>query len=250
MFSGLKKTVWFLILSFLLSGCAHFPFFMRRDAKPKIAFVIDDAGYHKAYKNYVREIGVPMTYAVIPFTDCDKFMAKFLSENGAEVILHMPMASKRNSQNKEQYMLYPGMDKKEIRKNIEACLNQVPFVKGVNNHKGSAFTKDYQGMYEALKFIKSKDLYFLDSLTVRESAASQAAAALNMKIAVRDVFLDNEKNKVYIKRQIAQLAKIALKHGRAIGIGHYHKVTLASIYESIPDLQKKGIEFVFVSEII
>lgn len=250
MLKSLKKITLFLCVCFFVSGCAHFPFFMHRDTAPKIAFVIDDVGYHKAYKNYVRKIGVPMTYAVIPFTDCDKFMAKFMHENGDQIILHMPMASSRNSQNKEKYMLYPGMSRDEIRNNIAACIKQVPFAKGVNNHKGSAFTKDYQGMYEALKYIKSQDLYFLDSLTVRESAASAVAADLNMDIAVRDVFLDNEKNKPYIKKQINQLARVALKHGKAIGIGHYHKVTLASIAESIPDLRKKGIEFVVVSEII
>lgn len=244
-----RKICVLFVVSVFFSGCAFLPY-KSRHLTPRIAFVIDDAGYHTSYKNYVRKINAPVTYAVIPFTDCSKYMAKYLNKQGAEVILHMPMAAKSNLHNKEKYMLFPGMDKNTIRKNIEHCLDDVPYVVGVNNHKGSSFTNDYEGIYEALKVIKEKNLFFLDSLTVRESKASLAADKLDMRIGVRDVFLDNKKEINYIKKQIASLVRVAKSTGKGIGIGHYNKVTLQAIYESIPSIRAQGVEIVFVSELI
>lgn len=249
MYRFFRQIAVLLILATLVSGCSLTSLF-RKKRSPRLAFVIDDVGYHRAYRKYVRQINVPMTYAVLPFVDRTAYMSDFLHKQGAEIILHMPMASKRDSQNKEKNMIYPGMSKEQIYFNIEECLEEVPWAVGFNNHKGSAFTENYDGVYHVLSIAKEKNLFFLDSLTVRDSQASEAAEKLRMRIAVRDVFLDNEKNDAYIKKQIRSLVRVAKRSGSAIGIGHYHKETLKAIYESIPGILEQGVEIVFLSELI
>lgn len=244
-----RKFVVLFVLSVLLSGCSLTEMF-RKSNTPRIAFVIDDAGYHNAYRNYVLAIDAPVTYAVLPFVDCTKSMANFFNRQGLEVILHMPMAAKNNLQNKEQNMIYPSMSEEKIKENIEACLAEVPFAVGFNNHKGSAFTENYEGMSNVLKIVKEKKLLFLDSLTGKESKAQLVADELNMEIGVRDVFLDNKKETVYIKNQIKSLVKTAKNTGSAIGIGHYNKETLKAIADSVAEIKKQGIEIVFLSELI
>lgn len=245
----LKSLLIGLFLIFFLNGCSALSLFKGKGA-PKIAFVIDDVGYHGAHKKHVKRLNVPMTYAVIPFVDSTKKMSKFLNKQGAEIILHMPMASKRKSQNIEEYMLHPHLSQKQIKENIEKCMEQVPYAVGVNNHKGSAFTANYEASLSMLKVVKSKKMFFLDSLTVKGSKIEEAAKKARCKVLVRDVFLDNKKEIDYIKGQIRQAVKIALKTGEAIAIGHYHKETLIAIYESLPEIRRQGIEIVFLSELL
>jgi polysaccharide deacetylase 2 family uncharacterized protein YibQ len=47
-----------------------------------------------------------------------------------------------------------------------------------------------------------------------------------------------------------KLADVAERKGIAIGIGHVKPQTLAVLQREIPDLQKKGFRFEFVSRLV
>src|SRR4030067_635128 len=73
----------------------------------------------------------------------------------------------------------------------------------------------------SLPELKTRDVFFLDSLTNPKSVAYATAREFGLKAAKRDVFLDNEENNPeYIRGQLEELARIAKKRGRAIGVGH------------------------------
>jgi hypothetical protein len=143
-----------------------------------------------------------------------------------------------------------GTPRKEIAEIIAQDLSNIPHVQGVNNHMGSRLTEDKEIMNLILKELKKKDLFFIDSKTSPNSIAYREAKRLGLKCGERDVFLDNEINLDYIKGQIRLLAKIALREGQAIGIGHPHSLTARALKESIPELENQGIEFVLVSELL
>jgi len=168
-------------------------------------------------------------------------------------MLHLPMEPKG----------YPGPDKDpgkgailmdtppgEIAKIIAQDLSDIPYVQGVNNHTGSRLTEDREMMNLILKELNKRNLFFVDSKTSDKSVAYREAKRLGLKCGERDVFLDNEIDLDYIKGQIRLLAKIALKEGQAIGIGHPHSLTVRAIKETIPELKNQGIEFVLVSELL
>ena len=73
---------------------------------------------------------------------------------------------------------------------------------------------------------------------------------IKLKYAKRDVFLDLTDQTdlgyfaAYIRGQIRELANIAKKEGRAIGVGHNKKATLEVIKEMIPELEGEGIKIV------
>jgi polysaccharide deacetylase 2 family uncharacterized protein YibQ len=52
----------------------------------------------------------------------------------------------------------------------------------------------------------------------------------------------------HISGQLQLLKKQALRHGEAIGIGHFKEKTLQAIQEVIDDFEESGIELVFLSE--
>ena len=62
----------------------------------------------------------------------------------------------------------------------------------------------------------------------------------------KELQLDEEK----INAQLIQLTDIAERNGLAIGIGHVKPQTLAVLKKQIPELQKKGFKFEFVSKLV
>ena len=71
-----------------------------------------------------------------------------------------------------------------------------------------------------------------------------------MRFVTRNIFLDNENDAIYIRNQLTQLKDKALVLGEAVGVGHARITTLEVLKEVIPLMEKEGIEFVFVSELM
>ena len=112
---------------------------------------------------------------------------------------------------------------------------------------GSGFTSSSDKVVEALKIIKQKDLFFVDSLTSSHSQAYKMARRLNMRTAPRNVFLDTPPDIRAVRRQLRHLKQYALRHGAAIGIGHPHLSTLAALYDFKREINEKGPFFDLVS---
>jgi len=100
--------------------------------------------------------------------------------------------------------------------------------------------------------LKKRGLFFLDSRTTPNSVVPNVAREIGIKHAVRDVFLDlgEGKSELYVRKQIEKLAAVAVQKKRAIGIGHNKMATLKAIKDSIPYLEKQGIEIVPLKELV
>ena len=222
----------------------------------RIAIVLDDWGYNLTNLSALADIKTPITIAVLPNLLYSKQVAQTVKREGYQVILHLPLESEAGAR-PEKDTLYCAMDEKEIMQKLKQILNSVPGISGVNNHQGSKATEDVRMMGIILSELKKENLFFLDSLTTNKSICSEEAKATGTKYAKRDVFLDlpsakfkNEELHAYIKGQVDKLCQMAIKNGYAIGIGHDRKTTLAVLREVIPQLKKRGIRFVFLSELV
>ncbi len=74
--------------------------------------------------------------------------------------------------------------------------------------------------------LKSRGLFFVDSLTSPGTVARNISGGLGVKFVARDVFLDNEISTDNIERQLELLLVIAERNGAAVGIGHPHPETV------------------------
>ncbi len=63
----------------------------------------------------------------------------------------------------------------------------------------------------------------------------------------RNIFLDNNKNKKYIQKQLKKAIKNAKKNGSAIAIGHPYNITFQTLKDSKHLL--KDIELVYINQI-
>jgi hypothetical protein len=120
----------------------------------------------------------------------------------------------------------------------------------MNNHQGSKASADQHVMSNIARVLKSKNLFFIDSRTTVKTVAESTMEVFNIPTSRRNVFLDNESNETKILAQLLFLSQVAEEKGAAIGIGHVKQKTLNVLQKQIPELQKKGFKFEFVSNML
>jgi hypothetical protein len=147
--------------------------------------------------------------------------------------------------------LHDGMSREEFAREVRVNLAAVPHVSGVNNHMGSLLTREPVAMRWLMQDLRCfYDLYFVDSRTDVRTVAREFAHEAGLANAKRDVFLDNEQNREYVRAQVRRLIGRARKQGTAIGIGHPYPETLAVLAEELPGLADQGIQLVPVSRLV
>ncbi|NOR11843.1 MAG: hypothetical protein GQ545_01165 [Candidatus Aminicenantes bacterium] len=221
-----------------------------RPAANKVALIVDDMGYSLEAINELCSMGLPLTVAIIPYSPLASEIATISRQHDLEVILHLPLEAINNEGNHSKGMITAEMSEEEVIAIVEKNLDQVPYIRGVNNHMGSKITADSQLMNIILKRLKDRDLFFIDSRTTSNSVAYTIAQSLNIPSAYRHIFLDGELNESYIKGQLIELFRRAQKNGFALGICHPTKETLKVLKESFHLVDEYGLQPVLASQIV
>jgi hypothetical protein len=174
---------------------------------------------------------------------------KRLDSLGLEIILHLPMEPK-GRHNLEKDTITLGMSAERISEILDKDLSSVNLAKGVSNHMGSRVTENKKTSLIVLSEIKKRNRYFFDSFVTNDSVCFDLAKKMGIKTAKRDIFLDDRSDFDYIKGNLIKLKNLARKRGIAIGIGHDRKNTLLVLKETLPQMEKEGYRFLFLSEVV
>ncbi len=201
--------------------------------KPRLALLIDDMGNRQKLGQQLIELDLPLSFAILPFTPHAHSLMEMAYARNREILLHLPMEATLAKWDPGPGAITTTMSARSIKAQVRKDLEDIPYAVGVNNHMGSKFTSNKEAMRAALAPLQSRNLFFLDSITIASSVAYDEAKTLGLKTGRRDVFIDNEQDEAKIKAQLIRLVTIAKKHGSAIGIGHPHPATIAT-------LQKEG----------
>jgi hypothetical protein len=191
-----------------------------------------------------------MTFAILPRLPKTHNLALEIHNQGHEIMLHQPMEPFQSDIDPGPGALYVGDGINRIAETMEENISQVPFATGVNNHMGSRFTACQREMSEVLEVVKSKHLFFVDSLTTNRSTAYRTAKTLEVTTARRDIFLDNRLEESAILSQLHKLKRIALKHGHAIGIGHPFPETARALKVFLSHNDTPDLSFVHMSRVV
>ncbi len=217
---------------------------------PKAAFIIDDLGYETEVAKKMMELEYPIALSILPFLQYSEFTAEESKKNNKEIMLHLPMEPNNSDANPGPGVIKSYMSEKEISQAVRKCILDFPYAIGVNNHMGSKITEDREIMKVVLEEIKGYNLFFIDSMTSKNSIAYEVAQEMGIKSAVRSVFLDNNNDMEYIKGQMLEVLETALRKGEVIAIGHSRINTFYVLKRMIPELIRAGIEIVPVSELV
>ncbi|MBL51740.1 MAG: hypothetical protein CMG57_07275 [Candidatus Marinimicrobia bacterium] len=219
--------------------------------KGTIGIIIDDFGYRNdEVSDGFLELDARLTYAVIPGHEYSTKFGEIAVRKGYEVIVHMPMENLSNKGGEEDFVLSTDMNNEKIQQRIRTALDEIPNAIGMNNHQGSKASADQRVMSNVARVIKERNLFFVDSRTTAETVAESTMEVFGVPTARRNVFLDNDDDEMKILDQLNELVKQAEKSGAAIGIGHVKPKTLKILKKHIPDIQKKGFKFEFVSKML
>ncbi|MFP4686659.1 MAG: divergent polysaccharide deacetylase family protein [bacterium] len=217
----------------------------------RVAIVIDDLGWVTTTAPVFEQPDAQLTMGLMPGRPRSEELYRRWQDR-YEFILHMPMEPLGYPQDDPgEYALFTDMSREQIRETIKKFLDKYPRIVGMNNHMGSAFTADRQGMDAVMELLAERGLFYLDSNTNSRSVAGEMARRHGVPFLKNQVFLDRETGPRYIDEQLKRLIELARRDGEAIGIGHIQAENTARVLaHRIPQYQQRGIEFVSLSEIV
>ena len=214
----------------------------------QVAIIIDDIGYRQSDAAALTLPGA-ITFAILPHTPYGKTLAQQAFSKKNDVILHIPMEAENGKK------LGPGaltiqMNEQSIRHELSRAFADIPFAIGMNNHMGSKLTKLYYPMMWTMRFLKERNLIFIDSVTTNKTKAERIALQLGVPTAHRQIFLDNELTRDYIDQQFMRLIDHAQRFKSVVAIAHPHPETIVALNRLIPLLAELDIDLVPISTLI
>ncbi len=220
------------------------------NAEKFASIIIDDIGNNLKNGEEVIQLPVALTIAILPETSYARKLARLAAKNHKEVMLHLPM------QSVEHHKHSPGtldlhMTKSEFKKQLQANLNSVPYVRGVNNHMGSLLTRHPGHMSWLMSELSRRgDLYFIDSKTTSKSIAKKIAMEYKIPNLVRDVFLDPDDKDSTLRQQFNRFISKINQRGYALAIAHPYPKTIRFLQNHVKELKEQGITLLPVSKLI
>ena len=217
----------------------------------QVAIIIDDIGYDLAPVRELLKVDADITFAILPLCSHSREAAEMLHEAHKETLLHLPMEP--NSYPKEKPgngTLFTDMNSEELIFQLERDLASVPYVSGVNNHMGSKFMADEDKLILIFNKLKKKKMFFIDSRTTANTKAFAAAEKVNMQMASRKVFLDNDRDYNEIYKKLLEVTQNSSDVSPVIIIGHPYPETIRAIKDASRVVREKGILIVPVSKLI
>lgn len=226
--------------------------------QPRMSIVIDDfGGYEQAGVETLLSANKPITCAVMPLVDNTQQNIEQISNSHHEIILHMPMQAHVQLPMDwyGETFIAIGDSQENINQKFEKCLKEFPNIKGFNMHIGSGVSRNKETMKRIYNYAKENNLYFLDSRTIETNAVVDAAKETDSIYLGRDEFLEADKNKSYanVKFRLLEGARKAIQNGTSIVIGHVGaeggEQTAKAIIDTLPEIEKMGVEIVPLSTI-
>ncbi|MEE8370539.1 MAG: divergent polysaccharide deacetylase family protein, partial [Sphingomonadales bacterium] len=215
-----------------------------------MAIVIDDMGMKRNITAPFAALPGPLTFAFLPYAGDLKRQTRRVREAGHELFVHLPMEPQSRIEDPGPNALLTGLTDQELLGRIEWNLNRFEGFVGINNHMGSLFTESRKHMLPVIRAMVDRKLVYLDSRTSPKTVGVDLAKEMGVRWINRDIFLDNERTREAIDRQLAKAVQMAKRRGQVIAIGHNYGVTLKALQAWLPLAADKGVRLVTVSELV
>jgi hypothetical protein len=213
--------------------------------------VIDDLGWDLHAAEALLALDTPFSFAILPQTPYQSYIAQEVQRRGWDVLLHLPMEPHGYPHiDPGRDALLSHMNADELVAHIDRALQVLPTAVGINNHMGSRLTENREAMRVVMQHLKQRHLFFLDSRTSLHSLAYSTAHDMGIRAAQRQIFLDHDVSQDRIAQSLYDLMALANTQGQAIGIGHPYPETLRALQQTLPALRRAGIEIVPVSHLV
>lgn len=217
----------------------------------RIALIVDDFGYRSMdLTEQFCALRQPMTFSILPHLKTSKTLSSLIAQSRHEVMLHLPMEPLDLQEDPGEGAIRTDQSSEEIVGELRSALKSVPHARGVSNHMGSKATADRRVMEVVLRELKRRGLFFIDSRTSSVSTAYEMARAMGVKTAQRSLFIDHVDDPAAIQTALWNASEVAAEKGVVIAIGHNRPNTYLALTAVLPQLEKRGFQFVRASEVV
>lgn len=218
----------------------------------RIGLIIDDWGrVNESIAEAFTRLQIPWTASVIPEPGVSAAQARYLSEQGIPLMVHMPMEPVNGAAwDLGDGAIYADTPPAEVASLLDAALAETPGARGVNNHMGSLATTRPRVMRALMEALRERALFFIDSRTTPASVGAEEARKAGVPWAARDIFLDSEDDPDVIEQQFQRALEHARESGSVILIGHPRPNTLAVLARRIAAAHDDGFDFVTVDRLL
>ena len=128
-----------------------------------LAVIIDDFGYNGEGTEEMLDLDIPLTAAIMPFSEKAEENCLKVKEAGKEAIIHLPMESKTG---KKSWVgtkgIFTDMNEEEIKQTVNDALDIVDTAVGLNNHMGSAIMEDEKKLDAVMQVLSERNMVFID----------------------------------------------------------------------------------------
>lgn len=221
-----------------------------QNMRPMIAIVIDDMGVDRKHSARAVQLKPEVALSYLPYSPDIKQQTDEAKKEHHELLVHMPMQPDRKSADPGPDYLGTDMSPLDLHERIEKNLAAFTGYIGINNHMGSKFTGDREGLNVVMTALQERKLMFLDSRTSAASVAESVARAHHLLTTHRDVFIDNDESTAAVTASLKRIEQVAKHSGTAVAIGHPKPNTLLALELWLPTLKDKGFDLVRLSTII
>ncbi|HEV2097702.1 MAG TPA: divergent polysaccharide deacetylase family protein [Stellaceae bacterium] len=218
--------------------------------RPLVAIVLDDLGLDQTRTAEAIRLPGAVTTSFMTYANDLPEQTDQARRAGHELLLHVPMEAVDRREDPGPHALDTSLSRDQIVERLRWGLGRFEGYVGVNNHMGSKFTADAQGMAPVIAELRDRGLLFLDSRTTPRSVGFRLAAADGVPHAARDVFIDDDLSPAAIARQLSLVETVAHRNRSAIAIGHAHDTTLSALRAWLPTLAGKGLVLVPLSTVV
>lgn len=221
------------------------------DAIPDVVIIIDDFGY--AAGSLLEDFAAlpkEIVFAVLPDLPQTARSGQIASQNGHEVIIHVPMQALNSPTSPGARYIKTGMQAEEIRELLSDFHRQIPMAIAANNHMGSSATSDEELMNPVLDHLNSLGLFFIDSAVTANRLSYNLAKQKGFRSHRRDIFLDVPDNTdATIAQKIESLGRYKGRREPIVVITHCHnRSKLEALQKFIAQIQAMGVRIISLRE--
>ncbi|MBI4516838.1 MAG: divergent polysaccharide deacetylase family protein [Deltaproteobacteria bacterium] len=218
--------------------------------RARVAIVIEDLGNDLMVARELASLDLPVVFAIMPFRPFSKEVAELAHLFEREVMLQLPLAADGAEEFGATHLLPADSSETDTQRRLSDAIEAVPYVIGVSNRTASRFALDRERMAWVMRWLKARQLLFVDGLSAKESVATEVAAAEGLAAAGRAIALDNVPAESAIRLQLDTLVQQARERGAAIAIAHPEPVTVATLRAVFASWRELGVEVAPVASLL
>lgn len=218
----------------------------------KIAIIIQNfVSADNTIANDFFNLDKPLTVALSALSEKAGWVATIAEQYKKESIILIPLESERAVPSAlKPSIIMVHFDEKEIRSRITDYIRIIPNFSGFMNIYGSRAMGDSRVMKIILSEIEKHHGFFISSKTARHSVAEALAAQLQVPHGIALIEIDSTATEESIASSLAHAASQSLEKGSLIVSIPPTNASLQALKKSLDPLKHKGIELVYVSEIV